>query len=348
MLWLGIETSCDETAVALVQASAHEIEILRADVGSQITKHRPFGGVVPELAVREHLRDLPRMVPDLMRAAGVDWAQIEGIAVTQGPGLAACLMIGYSYAQGLGLALGRPVCGVNHLEGHLLSPFLNEASAPMFPFIGLIVSGGHTLLVRVNGWGDYERLGGTVDDAAGEVFDKVARLLGLSYPGGPEIERLAHTGNPRAYEFPQSFPERDNFNFSFSGLKTSVRYFLEKNESAKANPPFIHDVCASFQEAVVQVLTRKALRAARSTGCRMIAASGGVLGNGALRAHLAQGCAENGITLRLAPNDLCTDNAAMIAAAAAFLIRADLAITSGQDINPNLRLGVERAKLSAA
>jgi N6-L-threonylcarbamoyladenine synthase len=168
----------------------------------------------------------------------------------------------------------------------------------------------------------------------------LARLLGLPYPGGPEIERLARTGNPLAYDFPQSFPERDNFNFSFSGLKTSVRYFWEKNESAKDDPQFIHDVCASFQEAVVQVLTRKALRAARRTGCAMIAASGGVLGNGALRAHLAQGCAEGGITLRLAPRDLCTDNAAMIAAAAAFLNRADLAIKKVSDIDPNLRLGV--------
>lgn len=341
MLWLGIETSCDETAVALVQASAQEIKILRTDVGSQIAKHRPFGGVVPELAVREHLRDLPRMVPDLLRAAGVDWSQIEGVAVTQGPGLAACLMIGYSYAKALGIALDRPVCGVNHLEGHLISPLLGEDAEPIFPFIGLIVSGGHTLLVRVKGWGDYERLGGTVDDAAGEVFDKVARLLGLPYPGGPEIERLARTGNPQAYDFPQSFPERDNFNFSFSGLKTSVRYFLEKNEPAKANPQFLPDVCASFQEAVVQVLTRKALRAARSTGCRVIAASGGVLGNGALRALLAKRCAEKGIALRLAPNDLCTDNAAMIAAAAAFLVRAGLTASVAKDIDPNLRLGVE-------
>jgi len=338
MLWLGIETSCDESAVALVRSSESGFVVVGSKVSSQIRSHQPFGGVVPELAVREHLRHLPAMLPKLLEENGVSFSEISGIAVTEGPGLAACLMIGYSYARGLALTLNIPVVGVNHLEGHLLSPFISGKRDDAFPFISLVVSGGHTLLMLAKGLGQYQKLGGTVDDAAGEAFDKVARLMGLAYPGGPEIEKMARIGNREAYDFPQSFPEKDNFNFSFSGLKTSVRYFLDKNPESKSDPKFVADVSASFQEAVVQVLARKAILAAKHYRCRMIAAAGGVVCNGRLRDVLEQSCRKAGIELTLARGELCTDNAAMIAAVAAWKSASGVNIGLGSDINPNLPL----------
>ncbi len=341
MRWLGIETSCDESAAALVEvpAGGGALRVAASLVGSQIARHRPYGGVVPEVAVREHLRNLPRLVPAVLAEAGWKMADIDGIAVTQGPGLATSLLIGNAYARGLGIALGRPVRGVNHLEGHLLSPFLDGGSGVAFPFLGLIVSGGHTLLVEARGWNDYRKLGGTVDDAAGEVFDKVARLLGLGYPGGPEIEKAARSGNPRAHDFPQAFPERDSFQFSFSGLKTSVRYFLEKNPGFQADPKFVADVAASFQRAVVEVLVRKAARAARARRLKTVSLAGGVACNGALRAALEKECAANGLLLAAAPPLLCTDNAAMIAAVAALKEAAGAPPAAmPADIDPNLPL----------
>ena len=339
MLWLGIESSCDETAVALVEAGAPGMRILGSRVSSQIRSHQPFGGVVPELAVREHLRHLPLMVPALLTEQGISPGNLDGIAVTEGPGLAACLLIGHSYARGLGLSVRVPVVGVNHLEGHLLSPFIGgHPQANPFPFVSLVVSGGHTLLLLAENLGEYRKLGGTVDDAAGEAFDKVARLLGLPYPGGPQIEKLARGGKADAYDFPQSFRERDNFDFSFSGLKTSVRYFLEKHPESRTDPQFVADVCASFQEAVVQILSRKAVLAAQSTRCSKISAAGGVLCNGHLRKVLEAACRESGLELALASSDLCTDNAAMIAAVAAWKKQAGVMVELGDDINPNMPL----------
>jgi N6-L-threonylcarbamoyladenine synthase len=237
MRWIGIETSCDESAAALVEVTGGSLRVAASLVGSQIAQHRPYGGVVPEVAVREHLRNLPRLVPAALAEAGWKAGEIAGVAVTRGPGLATSLLIGHGYARGLALALGKPVRGINHLEGHLLSPFFAENKPVAFPFLGLVVSGGHTLLIEARGWNDYRKLGGTVDDAAGEVFDKVARMLGLGYPGGPEIEKAARAGDPAAYDFPQAFPERDSFQFSFSGLKTSVRYFLEKHPGREGDSP---------------------------------------------------------------------------------------------------------------
>jgi len=341
MRWIGIETSCDESAVALVEAAPEGgLRLLSSLVGSQIARHRPFGGVVPEVAVREHLRNLPKLAEGALAEAGLKTADLDGIAVTQGPGLATSLLIGHAYARGLGLATGLPVRGINHLEGHLLSPFLTPETGGVvpFPFLGLVVSGGHTLLVEARGWNDYRKLGGTVDDAAGEVFDKVARMLALGYPGGPEIEKAAKAGHPAAFEFPQAFPERADFRFSFSGVKTSVRYFLEKNQEKLSDPAFVADVAASFQHAVVGVLARKTADAARARGLRTVVAAGGVACNGALRAALETAAKKGGFRLLLAPPVLCTDNAAMIAGVAALKERAGAALPLPDDIDPNLPL----------
>lgn len=335
---LGIETSCDETAVSIVEAQFGKTGILANVVSSQIRIHERFGGIVPEVATREHLKNLPQLVPGLLMQSRLPLSSLDAIAVTQGPGLATSLLVGYSYARALGLTADIPVVGVNHLEGHLFSPFLARAQRVEFPFIGLIVSGGHTLLVHAKGWDHYEKLGGTIDDAAGEAFDKVARLMELPYPGGPKIEKLAKEGNAEAYAFPRSFPQKDNFNFSFSGLKTSVRYFFEKNPQAHEDKRWLADLCASFQASVVDVLARKAGNALAATGCKRLIASGGVLCNEALRVALAQACAENGAGLLVADPKLCTDNAAMIAATAAEKLDAGLQLTLAADIDPNLSL----------
>ena len=262
---LGIETSCDETAVALVETNPWSTDILAQIVSSQIDLHRPYGGVVPEVATREHLRNLPLLVPQVLKEVNLALDSIDAIAVTEGPGLASSLLIGHSYARALGVALSKPVMGVNHLEGHLFSPFIANRRAVEFPFVGLIASGGHTLLVHALGWNQYEKLGSTVDDAAGEAFDKVAKLIGLPYPGGPEIEKMARQGNPESYGLPRSFPERDNLNFSFSGLKTAVRFFYEKSPQMRDDPVWSYDLCASFQKAVVDVLVRKSVQAVSQT-----------------------------------------------------------------------------------
>jgi N6-L-threonylcarbamoyladenine synthase len=335
---LGIETSCDETAVALVDHKEGRARLLGSLVSSQTELHATYGGVVPELATREHLRNLAPLVKQMKEVTGVGWREIDAVAVTEGPGLAPALLIGHSYAHGLGLALNKPVLGVNHLEGHLFSPFLAEGIEVEFPFLGLVVSGGHTLLVEARDWNHYRKLGSTVDDAAGEAFDKVARMLGLPYPGGPQIEKMAKEGNLEAYTFPRSFPERDNYNFSFSGLKTSVRYFLEKNPEALKDRAWIADICASFQEAIVQVLVRKTLLAAEARRIKRVVAAGGVLCNQRLRAELSRVALGANIQLHLADSMLCTDNAAMIAAVAAEKLARDLPSGVPGDISPNLSL----------
>jgi len=335
---LGIETSCDETAVALVETNPWSTDILAQVVSSQIDLHRPYGGVVPEVATREHLRNLPLLVPRVLKDVNLGLEAIDAVAATEGPGLASSLLIGHSYARALAVALSKPVVGVNHLEGHLYSPFFASRRAVEFPFVGLIASGGHTLLVHALGWDRYIKLGSTVDDAAGEAFDKVAKLLGLPYPGGPEIERVAVKGNPEAFGLPRSFPERDNLNFSFSGLKTAVRFFYEKSAQMQTDPVWAYDLCASFQKAVVDVLVRKSIQAVSQARVERLAVSGGVLCNRMLRDELEFACYEAGIDLIVAEPAFCTDNAGMIAGTAAEKLAAGIEARCGDDINPNLDL----------
>ena len=253
-------------------------------------------------------------------------------------GLASSLLIGHSYARALAVSLSKPIMGINHLEGHLYSPFIANRRAVEFPFVGLIASGGHTLLVHALGWDRYVKLGSTLDDAAGEAFDKVAKLIGLPYPGGPEIEKMARHGNPEAYGLPRSFPERDNLNFSFSGLKTAVRFFYDKSPGIRNDPAWSHDLCASFQKAVVDVLVRKSLQAVELTNVTRLAVSGGVLCNRTLRDELELACYKAKVDLVVADPSFCTDNAAMIAGTAAEKLEAGIAPHCGDDIYPNLDL----------
>ncbi|HTC13191.1 MAG TPA: tRNA (adenosine(37)-N6)-threonylcarbamoyltransferase complex transferase subunit TsaD [Chthoniobacterales bacterium] len=328
-LVLAIETSCDETAVAILRAPR---EILASEVASQIDLHKRYGGVVPEVASRNHLPRIRPLIETALHRAGSSLTDIDCVAATRGPGLLTSLLVGYSAAKGLAIGLGKPFIGINHLEGHLLSPLLPGIDRA-FPSIGLIVSGGHTLLVRSTGVGAYHLLGRTLDDAAGEAFDKVAKLLDLPYPGGPEIDRLARQGNPKKFDLPRSMAKSGDFNFSFSGLKTAVRYLLPKLEG-----DFHADLCASFQEAVVDVLVQKTIRAAERSGVQLVTVSGGVSANSRLRSKMLDAATSAGLDLKLASPSLSTDNAAMIAYAALerYLLgyRTDLR----EDADPNLQL----------
>jgi len=323
---LAIETSCDETAVAVLNGR----EIVASEVASQIDLHAITGGVVPEVASRNHLRALKPVLERALAQAKLTIREIDAYAATRGPGLATSLMIGCSVAKGLALASGRPFIGVNHLEGHLLSPFYGNFVKPS---VGLIVSGGHTLLINVDGVGRYRSVGGTVDDAAGEAFDKVGKLLGLPYPGGPHVNRLAATGDPTRYEFPRSMMDSGDYSFSFSGLKTSVRYLLPKLQEYR-----LEDICASFQEAVVDVLVAKTVKAVAETGHSCVAVSGGVSCNTRLRERFEAECAVLGLEVLFAEPRLCTDNAAMIGFAAALKLARGERSPMSTDIDPNLRL----------
>ena len=327
MTVLAIESSCDETAVAILRDDA----LLASEVASQIALHAATGGVVPEVASRSHLRMLRPTLNAALAAAGVGLGEVDAFAATRGPGLATSLMIGMAVAKGLAVGFGKPFLGVNHMEGHLLSPFFGKGGPR--PAIGLIVSGGHTMLVDIAGIADYRLLGQTVDDAAGEAFDKVGKLLGLPYPGGPNVNKLARDGNPKAVDFPRSMMHSDDFAFSFSGLKTSVRYLLPKLADFA-----VADICASFQEAVVDVLVAKSIRAAKSAGRDTIAVSGGVSCNTRLREKLAEACKKAGLQLLLAEPSLCTDNAAMIGYVASLRLAAGESSPLSTDIDPNLRL----------
>lgn len=332
-LLLAIESSCDETAVAIVRGSVgNATEVLASEISSQIELHREHGGVVPELASRNHSLRLRGLVETALADAGVAMPEIDAFAATTGPGLASSLLIGSTAAKGMACALGRPFLGINHLEGHLLSPFLDRTAVP--PHLALIVSGGHTLLLDVEGAGRYRKLGGTRDDAAGEAFDKVGKMMGLPYPGGPEIEKAARGGNPQAYDFPRSMLHDPHLDFSFSGLKTAVLYTLQREEGKVS----VADLSASFQQAVIEILVGKTLRAARQTGRNMIALSGGVSLNQALRGAFQQACAKSGHELVTASPDFCTDNAAMIAFAALLRHLAGESSRLGEDIHPNLPL----------
>jgi N6-L-threonylcarbamoyladenine synthase len=336
---LAIETSCDETAVAILRGN----DLLASEVASQ-TEHEAYGGVVPEVASRNHLVRAPRLLEQAVQNAGVALEIVDAFAATSGPGLASSLMIGASIAKGLALGTGRPYLAINHLEGHLLSPFLcpalalDRAESEIEPNVSLIVSGGHTLLVEVRKLGDYRVLGRTVDDAAGEAFDKVAKLVGLGYPGGPEIERRAAAGNPTSFEFPRSMLESGDHNFSFSGLKTAVRYRLANFKAEQCTAELVSDMCASFQRAVIEVLTKKALRAAQECGANLVTLSGGVSCNHALRNEMADACRKAGLRFLTASPQLCTDNAAMIAFAAALRFKAGFRSDVTEEIDPNLAL----------
>jgi len=332
-LILAIESSCDETAVALVRGvPGHAAAVLSSEIASQIELHREHGGVVPELASRNHSLRLRGLVEKALADAGVGMDSIDAFAATTGPGLASSLLIGSTAAKGMACALGRPFLGINHLEGHLLSPFLHQSLVP--PHLALIVSGGHTLLIDVEGAGRYRRLGGTRDDAAGEAFDKVGKLLGLPYPGGPEIEIAAGGGNPAAFDFPRSMLHDPHLDFSFSGLKTAVLYTLQR-----LDPPLpVADLAASFQQSVIEILTGKVLRAARHSGRKLVAMSGGVSLNRALRDAMRDACESAGLECVAADPELCTDNAAMIGFAALLRHLAGESSPLGEDIHPNLPL----------
>lgn len=311
MLLTAIESSCDETSVAVVRDGT----ILSSVVSSQVKLHSEYGGVVPELATREHLRNLLPVAREAFQLAMIQPEMLDAVVATQGPGLPPALVIGFQAGQALAYSLGRPFLGINHHEAHLYSPWIrdNRAEFDQFePNISLIVSGGHTMLVHVKKELDHQILGSTVDDAAGECFDKTAKLLGLPYPGGPEMDRLAQDGNPEAHDFPRPMIKEPHDDFSFSGLKTSVRYFLRDHPETLQSEQAIRDVCASVQRAIVDVLVQKTVRATRRLGMRCITASGGVTCNRALRRELSKSCEKWKLQLRLAEPKLCTDNAGMI------------------------------------
>lgn len=313
MTLLAIETSCDETSAAVVRGG----RILANVVSSQIKLHSEYGGVVPELATREHLRNFLPVTNAALSAAGVTPAEIDAVAATQGPGLPSALMVGLKAAQAFAFALDKPFLGIHHHEAHLYSPWIaGDPPAADFdifqPNVSLIVSGGHTMLVHVKAELEHRLLGSTLDDAAGECFDKVGKLMGLPYPAGPEIDRLSEQGRGDAYNFPRPMLNEPNDDFSFAGLKTSVRYFLQKHPDLLEDAQTFRDLCASVQRAIVDVLVGKTLRAARRLGVNCVTASGGVMCNRALRRELAAACEREGLTLRLAERSLCTDNAAMI------------------------------------
>jgi N6-L-threonylcarbamoyladenine synthase len=320
MVVLGIESSCDETGVALVEAGKAAVPALLAHaLHSQVDMHQAYGGVVPELASRDHIRRVLPLADDVLARAGRSLADVDVVAYTRGPGLAGALLVGAGVACALGAALGKPVLGVHHLEGHLLSPFLS-ADPPEFPFVALLVSGGHTQLMQVDGVGRYTLLGETIDDAAGEAFDKSAKLMGLGYPGGPALSRLAQGGDPVAFKLPRPLLHSGDLDFSFAGLKTAVLTQVKKLgadlDARKA------DLAASTEAAIVEVLVKKSLRALEQTGLQRIVVAGGVGANRRLREQLDAECARRGARVHYPELALCTDNGAMIALAAAMRIEA--------------------------
>ena len=319
MLILGIDTSCDETGVALFDS---ERGLLSHALFSQIDMHSDYGGVVPELASRDHVRKLLPLCDQVLADAGCARSEISGIAYTAGPGLVGALMVGGSVAHALGFSLGVPVLGVHHMEGHLLAPML-EDNPPAFPFVALLVSGGHTQLVRVNGIGEYQMLGESVDDAAGEAFDKAAKMLGLDYPGGPRVAALAEAGTPGRYRFPRPMTDRPGLDFSFSGLKTfTLNTVNAARESGDLDDQTRADIALAFESAVVDTLTIKCRRAIEQTGCQRLVIAGGVSANKRLRAGLEAMATKLKAQVFYARPEFCTDNGAMIAYAGAQRLKA--------------------------
>ncbi len=351
MTLLAIETSCDETSAAVVRDGC----VLSNVVSSQIKLHAEYGGVVPELAAREHLKNLLPVAQAALSEAGISAPQLDAVAATQGPGLGIALLVGFKAAQAMAFALNKPFIGINHHEAHLYSPWITRStetsSSPLGgeragsllsadfknfqPNVSLIVSGGHTMLVHVESELNHRVLGGTIDDAAGECFDKTGKLMGLPYPAGPIIDRLAEQGNPKAYDFPRPLMHDANDDFSFSGLKTSVRYFIRDHPILLDDDKKVRDLCASVQAAIVDVLVKKCIRAAKREGVRCITASGGVTCNSGLRQELTRACERNSFALRLAEKSLCTDNAVMIGILAERKLRANVPLPSlDEEIKP--------------
>ncbi len=313
MLVLGIESSCDETAAAVVQDG----KLLSNVIASQIKDHSAYGGVVPEIASRKHLEAISPVVAQALADAGLDLKNIEGVAVTRGPGLVGSLLVGLSAAKALAYALGIPFVGVNHLEGHIMASFLAEKK-PQFPFAALVVSGGHTNVYLVENYHEFKLLGQTRDDAAGEAFDKAAKLLDLGYPGGVIIDKMAKTGNPKAFDFPRAM--KDSPDFSFSGLKTSLLTMFKKR-GGHFRQEELPDVVASYQEAIIDVLVDKTLKAAVENGITQVVVCGGVAANSRLRQRFAEATDKAGMALFIPPMILCTDNAAMIAALGEIMLK---------------------------
>jgi tRNA N6-adenosine threonylcarbamoyltransferase len=362
---LALETSCDETAVSILRGDESGHELLASEVASQIAAHEKYGGIVPEIASRNHLIYAPALLDRAARTAKTSLPEIDAFAATNGPGLASSLMIGASIAKGLAIGFGRRYLGINHLEGHLLSPFFVDATpsshrsrardggiasvmgeGEIKPNVALIVSGGHTMLVLVRGLTNYQLIGHSVDDAAGEAFDKVAKMLGLGYPGGPEIEKHARAGDPKRFDLPRSMLASENF--SFSGLKTAVRYLLPKiglgderhltQTSYNLDEQTLRDVCASFQQAIIDVLVTKTIAAAQKCGVNLVTMSGGVSCNQELRRQMREACRREEIELKSAEPWLCTDNAAMIAFAALLRLHAGFESPLTEEIDPNLKV----------
>jgi N6-L-threonylcarbamoyladenine synthase len=321
---LGVESSCDETGVALVECHAGGVPALRAQaLHSQIDMHQAYGGVVPELASRDHIRRVVPLARQVLAAAGAAIDEVDVVAFTRGPGLAGALLVGAGVACALGAACGIPVIGVHHLEGHLLSPFLS-ADPPEFPFVALLVSGGHTQLMRVDDVGNYELLGETIDDAAGEAFDKSAKLMGLAYPGGPALARLAEFGDPTVFDLPRPLLHSGTLDFSFAGLKTAVRTHMLKLGSNVCEQDKAH-LAAATQQAIVDVLVRKTIAALKATGLKRVVVAGGVGANARLRERLDAECAKRHTRVHYPELALCTDNGAMIALAAAMRLQRGIA-----------------------
>jgi N6-L-threonylcarbamoyladenine synthase len=333
VLVLGIETSCDETAVGVVE----DRFTLRANViASQVELHAPYGGVVPEVAARAHLEALLPTVDQALVEAGIGLSDVDAIAVTSGPGLIGALLVGVSGAKGLALAHDLPLLGVNHLRAHVEAAQLEHGELEP-PLAALVVSGGHTSIVAMDADGVFRQLGSTIDDAAGEAFDKIARFIGLGYPGGPEIDRLARAGDPKAIDFPRAMMHEDSYDMSLSGLKTAVIRYLRKLEAA-GDEPDLADVAASFQEAIVDVQVAKTLKAAAAEGLEQVVLAGGVAANTRLRARFQQACEEQGLRLLVPSIPLCTDNGAMVAASGANLLAAGRTEDLRLGVDPNLSL----------
>ncbi len=332
-LTLAVESSCDETSVAVV---ADGREVLSNAISTQIEIHKEYGGVVPEIASRHHLMNINAVTAQAMEEADVDWREIDLIGVTKGPGLVGALLIGIATAKTFAFVKKKPLVGVHHIQGHISANYIAHPTLKP-PFTALIVSGGHTSIAEVTSYGSCKVVGGTRDDAAGEAYDKVARVLGLGYPGGPKIDKLAKEGNPNAVKFKRVYLEKDSLDFSFSGTKTAVLNYInsEKQAGHEINAA---DVAASFQQAILEVIVNKAVFAAKRRGDDKLVLAGGVAANSALRAMLSQECAESGIRLYFPPPVLCTDNAAMIASAAYYLYKAGIRDDLSLDAYPSLPL----------
>ncbi len=329
---LALETSCDETAAAVIGPGG---AVLSSIVRTQVDEHAAFGGVVPELASRRHLEWIDAVIDQALAEVGLGLDDVAGVGVTRGPGLVGCLLVGLAWAQGFAIARGLPLLGINHLEGHLLAPFVGQASPP-FPFLALTVSGGHTSLVHVHDVGHYEVLGQTLDDAAGEAFDKSARLLGIPYPGGMHVDRLAQAGDKTAIQLPRGMSKKPGYDFSFSGLKTAVWQHLQRQGRPEGQA--LHDFCASLQEAIVDALLIKTRRAARKLGISRIAVTGGVAANSRLRGAFAEAAEKEGWELYKPEMRFCTDNAGMIGYVAALRMSRGERDPLDLNVAPGLRL----------